>query len=140
MSTDLEHQEEAVNAALSQFWRAMETKDINLFAEVFAHDTDMIAFGGEPGERWVGYGAFRTALEEKFATFDSWQLSVHDEVIKVHDSGKVAWWSVVLDAVVKLGEQEMRFDGGRVTGVSEKRDGRWQIVQYHASMPSPLDY
>ena len=135
----MSQEERAVSEALSQFWRSMETKDMNLVAESFADDHDMIVFGTEPGERYVGYGAFEAAMKEKFAAFDSWHFSKHDEVIKVHDSGKVAWWSLVFDAVVKLGEQEIRGEGVRVSGVSVERDGRWKIVQYHASVPSPID-
>ncbi|MDD5264433.1 MAG: nuclear transport factor 2 family protein [Candidatus Bipolaricaulis sp.] len=58
--------------------------------------------------------------------------------VQVHPprSGKVPWFSATLDDVVVWDGKTDRFGEGLCwTGVLEKRDGRWVIVQVHASLP-----
>jgi len=132
---DLGIEETAVKAAMSQFWQSFETSDINLVSEVMAHDLDMVIFGTDAVERWVGYEEFRTAMEQQFAAMESLQASLHDEVFKIHHSGEIAWYSGTADFKgTSLGE-DFEIDGLRNTAVLEKRDARWVIVQYHGSMP-----
>ena len=51
-------------------------------------------------------------------------------------AGTVAWFSEVLDVkvVVATGEA-VELEGTRFTGVLEKRNGNWVLVQIHASVP-----
>jgi hypothetical protein len=58
---------------------------------------------------------------------------VRDLRVNFSRSGDVAWWSATLD---DLGEWDGRPTGWRDTrwtGVLEKRDGAWVIVQMHFS-------
>jgi hypothetical protein len=51
----------------------------------------------------------------------------------------VAWFSEVLDYnFIYLGEG-MSFEGIRFTGVLEKREGHWKMVQGHLSVPYEAD-
>jgi uncharacterized protein (TIGR02246 family) len=124
-----------VTAVIDQFWQSFETQDISLVSEVMAHDPDMVVIGTDASERWVGYEAFETAMEEQFAAMESLQTSLHHETFRIHHFGEVAWYSGVADFKgISLGE-DFEFADLRVTAVLEKRDGRWVIVQYHGSMP-----
>jgi ketosteroid isomerase-like protein len=61
---------------------------------------------------------------------------IRDLRIHVSRSGDVAWYSAMLD---DLGEWDGKPVGARDirwTGVLEKRDGRWVIVQMHGSVAS----
>jgi len=49
--------------------------------------------------------------------------------------GGVAWFSTVLDMGVSVGSEVASLRGLRTTGVLEKRDGNWVIVQLHTSVP-----
>ena len=132
---DLESAEAAARAVSAQLWQAMESQDLDLMSQVMAHDPDMIIFGTDAAERWVGYEAFMAAEEQMAAAFDVEQLSVHDEVLTIHGSGEVAWFSVVMDGKGTVGGKHFSVEGVRITGVLEKRDARWVIVQYHSSVP-----
>jgi ketosteroid isomerase-like protein len=132
---DLGAEETAVKAAIGQFWQSFEASDIALMSEVVAHDPDMIIFGSDAAERWVGFEAFKTAMEQQFASVETLATSLHHETFKVHDSGKVAWYSGVADFKgIAMGE-EFEVADHRVTAVLEKRDAGWVVVQYHGSMP-----
>ena len=135
VQVDLGIEETAAKAVMNQFWQSFEMSDINLVSEVMAHDPDMVIFGTDAAERWVGYEEFRTAMEQQFAAMESLQTSLHDEVFKIHHSGDVAWYSGIADFKgASLGE-DFEIAGLRVTAVLEKRDASWVIVQYHGSMP-----
>ena len=132
---DLAQEEAAVKAVVNQLWQAWETGDINLVSELIAHDPDIVIFGTDAAERWVGYDEIRTAMEQQFAAMESVHPTVYDEVFKIHDSGDVAWGSSVADITgVSMGE-DFEIVGLRFSAVLEKRDGKWVIVQAHFSVP-----
>jgi ketosteroid isomerase-like protein len=135
VQVDLETEEAAVRATMNQFWQSWEARDVDLLSEITAHDPDMVIFGTDAAERWVGFEEFRTAIEQQFAAMESVQPSVRDEVFKIHHSGEVAWYSSIADIEgTSLGE-DFEIAGLRSTAVLEKRDARWVIVQYHGSAP-----
>ena len=132
---DLAKEEAAARATVSQLWQSWETGDIDLVSELIAHDPDIVIFGTDAAERWVGYDEIRTAMEQQFAAMENVHPSVHDEVFTIHPSGDVAWCSSVADVSgVSMGE-DFEIAGLRFTAVLEKRDGTWVIVQAHFSVP-----
>jgi len=60
------------------------------------------------------------------------------EDLRVHLSraGDVAWFSTLLEDCAAVGDRPARCFTTRYTGVLEKRDGRWLIVQAHFSLPA----
>ena len=132
---DLEAEKNAASAVLSKLWSAFKNQDLDLLSQVFAHDPEMIIFGTDAAERWVGFESFMEAEERMFAAFDVEEMSIRDEVVAVHDSGAVAWFSAVLDGVVLTKGESVPVEGIRITGVIAKRNDGWRIVQYHSSVP-----
>lgn len=124
-----------IQQAVDGFVQTLEREDMEVFSRTMAHDADMVNFGTDAAERWVGWDNLKTAVEKQFASFDSTKLTVRDQVIKVHPCGEVAWFSEVADWDVKAGGEAVHLEGTRITGVVEKRDGNWVISQFHASVP-----
>ena len=65
------------------------------------------------------------------------RVFTYDETLVIHKSGDVAWFSTRLDGdatPIEKGEQ-ISVRGIRITGVLEKRDSGWRVVQYHSSRP-----
>jgi ketosteroid isomerase-like protein len=56
-----------------------------------------------------------------------------DLTITMSRSGDVAWFYCILDDMNTWAGQPANWENARWTGVLEKRDGRWQIVQQHFS-------
>ena len=84
---------------------------------------------------WYRLAADQGSVEAQFASFDGSKLTVRDEVVKASRGGDAAWFSEVVDWDTKAGGQPVSLKGCRFTGVLEKRDGAWKVVQFHASMP-----
>lgn len=115
--------------------KSIENEDIHIFENITAHDSDMVSFGTDSDERWVGYDNFLGSVKKQFNSFENTRLKVKDQVIKIHDSGNVAWFSELADWSTKAGGQKTEIKDSRITGVLEKRDDKWVLVQFHASVP-----
>ena len=111
------------------------TKDRALAESTLAHDEDLFYF-------WTNSTFTVDGWKQHLKYFDTWmdprfkaiRTEVRDLRIYLARTGDVAWYAAVLDDVV---EWEGKRGGGediRWTGVLEKRDGRWVIVQMHASL------
>ena len=132
---NLEAEKAMVKVVLAQLIQASETEDLELYSKIFAHDADMVNFGTDAAERIVGWEAFKELIQKQFAASETSKLSVKDQVIKVHDSGKVAWFSEIIDWEIISQGQVLKFEGLRATGVLEKRNGNWVCIQLHYSVP-----
>jgi len=112
------------------------TKDVAMQQDTMAHDEDLFII-------WTGSTHITSGWKEHEKSFETWLdprfAAVRTEVrnLQVHlsRSGDVAWYSADLDDVVSWDGKTSKFgEGLRWTGVLEKRDGRWVIVQMHASL------
>ena len=133
---DIMVEKEKVNTVLDQVIQMMETEDMDSFSKIFAHDPDMVCFGTDAGERIIGWETLKTVMQKQFAATENSKLSVKDRVIKVHDSGKVAWFSEIIDWDMVSEGQTVKLEGLRGTGVLEKQNGNWVIIQLHYSLPA----
>jgi ketosteroid isomerase-like protein len=134
-SSHTEMKADAAKAAVDQFNQLFESEDMAAFDRLFAHDADAVSFGTDAAERFVGFDALRKSVTTQFASFEGSKLAVRDEVVTVSRGGDVAWFSEVVDWDTKAGGEAVSLKGSRFTGVLEKRDGEWKVVQFHASMP-----
>ena len=57
-----------------------------------------------------------------------------EQVIKVHASGNAAWFSLVFDETCVAQGEPVSVEGVRGTGVLEKMNNNWVIVQAHFSV------
>ena len=111
-----------------------KTKDFDLMYSTMADDTDLFYFA--PDSKGTLHG-----IEELRKLSAIWRdptsrylrHEIRDLRIHVHPSGEVAWYSAILDDCGEYGGQVGCWKDTRWTGVLEKRDGRWVIMQMHFS-------
>ena len=127
--------EAEIEHAIEQFFHAMDTQDAALMDRLVAPDADTVHIGTGAGEVWRGGGDLQRATAEQFASLESYEAHVKDLVVNVAASGDVAWYFHRLDARITSGGTEQRWRDARFTGVFEKRNGRWVMVQTHVSLP-----
>ena len=121
--------EKAINNAIG--WA--KNKDLDLLYSVIASDSNFLEVHPE-GEVVKGFDEFREA--EAFwmsPDFKAVRYQIKDLRINISESGSVAWWFCMLDDINEWKGQPASWENTRWTGVLEKRDGRWQIVQQHFS-------
>ena len=53
-SVDIKATRTEAKKVVNQMIQAIEAEDMDLFAKIMAHDADMVNFGTDAAERWVG--------------------------------------------------------------------------------------
>jgi len=108
-------------------------KDLQLLYSVIADDSCYLEV--QPANRVVkGITEFKKA--ESFwmhPEFKAVRFETRDMNINISQSGTVAWWYCVLDDINTWKGQPASWENTRWTGVLEKRNGTWVIVQMHFS-------
>jgi ketosteroid isomerase-like protein len=113
------------------------TKDIDRLYQIFAEDDDLLIW-------WVGSTGGADGIDELRQTaetvwmsddFTATRFEFRDVRIRFSQEGDVAWFSCRLDDCGVWKGEEFCVADVRNTGVLEKRDGQWTIVQSHASWP-----
>ena len=136
MSQPSSSDEQEISRILNDAFGWALTKDRPLFESIFSNTSDFFTYF--PGsDTVVGWEQFSKVLDgwmdpkNKALGFD-----IRDLRIVFSEMGNVAWFSAVVD-------DEGEFDGEpwgakdiRWTGVLEKRNGKWVIVQQHMSEPN----
>ena len=124
-----------VKSVVDDFKNFWETEDMNLFSKIMAHDADMVNYGTDANEIFVGWNALKDSISQILPAIDKTKITVRNQVIKVDADGNAAWFSEIWDWDLMFGGQPAQIPNQRLTGVLEKRDGNWVIVQFHNSVP-----
>jgi uncharacterized protein (TIGR02246 family) len=132
---DIEAEKSNVQSVLDQWLQANRDQDIESYMKIFAPDEDIMNLGVS-GERWIGWKALKERTMKSYEAIDKIDFSVRDRVIKVHGSGTVAWFFLVLDINFIFQGEAISVEKVRLTGVLDKRDENWVVVQSHASVPA----
>ncbi len=117
-----------VKKVVDQFAQFWETEDMELLSIIMSHDADMVNYGSDADEIFVGWDDFRESVEKMLPALENTRIKVRDQVIKVHTSGNVAWFSEIWDWTLTAGGNPVQVENQRLTGVLEKRNGSWIFV------------
>jgi len=117
-------------------WAA--NKDKNLSFSCYAHDPELFWFSPRDDGTVHGFDAFEKLTSDFFMLddFKAIRYEIKDLNINLSRSGDVAWYHARLDDYNEWKGQPANWEDVRWTGVLEKRDGRWKIVQMHFSSPT----
>jgi ketosteroid isomerase-like protein len=112
-------------------------KDFRLLYDVIANDADFLEVHPDGGVV-KGFEEFRKA--EKIwgsPDFKAIRYEIRDLKIKLSRSKDVAWFFCILDDINEWKGKSANWENTRWTGVLEKREGRWVMVQQHFSGVTP---
>ena len=114
-------------------WAANKDKELSF--SCFADDPELFWFSPRDDGTIHGYRAF-VDLTEGFFMKDDFKAigyEIRELHINLSRSGDVAWYHARLDDFNEWQGRPANWEDVRWTGVLEKRDGRWVIVQMHFS-------
>ena len=133
---NIEIEKQLVENAIRSSIGWAKNKDINLLYSIIANDTNYVEV--DPAKRVVkGFQDFKRA--EKFwmnPDFKAIRYEIRELKINFSKSGDVAWFFCILDDINEWKGQSANWENTRWTGVLEKREGNWVIVQMHFSFAS----
>lgn len=112
-----------------------KNKDTELLYSCFAHDENLFWFTPEADGTTRGFENFTKQVNSFFLDkrFRAVSHEIRDMKIDFSKSGETAWWSCMLDDMNEWDGRSASWMNVRWTGVLEKREGRWVIVQMHFS-------
>jgi len=136
---DLEAEIGKIETVLEQYVVANEEQDFNLISKIWKADEDIIMIGTDSDERLIGWNHIQKAIQNQFSSFQSTFISVSDQIIRINETGNTAWFVEHLNYNFIYKEEAMSFTGIRFTGVMEKKDNVWMLVQGHLSIPAEVE-
>jgi ketosteroid isomerase-like protein len=111
-----------------------QTKDLQRLFAIMAQDDDFFIFHPDSKSTVSGFEMFKGMSDFWMnPDFKATDFAVKELKINFSRSGTVAWWSAILDDHAEWKGKPTGWDNARWTGVVEKRDGAWVIVQMHFS-------
>jgi ketosteroid isomerase-like protein len=134
-TVDLDLEKEKVELVLEKYVLANEKQDIEYVHEIWAESPDIVVIGTNSDEKLVGWESIREVMQRQFDSFQDTYISVHEQVIEINETGNTAWFSEFLNYNYIYQGEAKQYEGLRFTGVLEKIDGEWYIVQSHMSIP-----
>jgi len=118
--------EAAVAVVLDAFHAAAARADEEAYFALLAEDA--VFLGTDATERWPK-AAFREYAHPHFAAGRGWRFVPGPRQIALSADGRVAWFDELLASE--------SYGACRGSGVLERLDGRWLILQYHLTIPIP---
>ena len=114
------------------------TKDKDYLFSLMCQDSNLFFFNPDNAGNIRGFEAFRELTENVFMNdaFKAISSEVKDMRIQISQGGDVAWWACVLYDYGEWNGKPANWEGVRWTGVTEKRNGKWIIMQMHFSFPT----
>ena len=136
--SNLEAERAAIKEVINNSIGWAATKDTALSFNCYAHDPELFWFSPRDDGTVEGYEAF-VDLTKNFFMLDDFKAvsyEIRNLAINISRSGDVAWYHARLDDYNEWRGQPANWEDVRWTGVLEKRNGEWVIVQMHFSSPT----
>jgi len=134
-SVDPKIESEKVALVLEKYIIANETQNLDLIKQVWATQDDIVVFGTDYDESMVGWEKIESAIKKQFEAVEDTYISFRDQMISINETGNTAWFSEILNYNYIYQGKAIQYEGLRFTGVLEKINGEWLIVQSHLSIP-----
>ncbi|MEE4258744.1 MAG: nuclear transport factor 2 family protein [Bacteroidales bacterium] len=128
----------AIENVLEKYIIANENQDFELTEEIWAPNPDIILYGTDSDDRLMGWTNIRAAIKDQFSQITDTYISASDQFIKLNCTGNTAWFAETLNYNFVYKGEARSYEGLRFTGVLEKMDGEWKIVQAHLSVPASV--
>jgi ketosteroid isomerase-like protein len=133
MKADSETQSE-VTATLQQMFDAYNQRDLQSMLAVWATDADVLVIGSGDDEKSVGLSEFGESSKRDWVQSEAASINCTGDVL-VSMAGSVSWFAADVAFQFTINGQDSKLPG-RLTGVMEKRGGKWFLMQMHFSTPA----
>ncbi|MBC8320984.1 MAG: nuclear transport factor 2 family protein [Bacteroidetes bacterium] len=135
---DCKEDTEAIENLLENYILANENQDFDLIENIWAPDDDIILYGTDSDERLMGWSNIRDAIKNQFSHITDTYISASNQLIKINCTGNTAWFAETLNYNYMYKGVAHKYEGLRFTGVVEKINGDWVLVQAHLSVPASV--
>jgi ketosteroid isomerase-like protein len=112
-------------------------KDTAALFNTFVPDSTLFIFSPDSASTLTGFQEIKYLADNVWMTdrFKAIECNIRNLRIEFSQSGDVAWYSCYLDDISEWDGQKSGWRNVRWTGVLEKKEGKWLIMQMHFSFP-----
>lgn len=139
VTVDLAKEKSEISQILDNLAVATESGNFKAIEEIWLPSDDVLLIGTESDEKLKGWAEISEAIKKQFGTFDETLISITDQDIWINDEACFAWFFEELNYNFVYKDKAMAFQGIRFTGVMQKIDGKWRLLQQHLSIPAELE-
>ena len=119
---------------------AVNNKDTETLFSTIVESDELFYFSPDSKSTIDGISGFRKLIEEFMKEdFKAIRFEIKDLRINISPSLRTAWFSCILDDYNEFQGKPFVWENVRWTGVLEKQNDRWKIVQMHFSFPTDRD-
>ncbi len=136
---DIKAERDQVKALLDQYVVANEQQNFKLIESIWAGNEDIILIGTDSDEKLKGWSQIKKAITQQFKHFSDTYIVISEQNIRVNDQATTAWFSQEMNYNFIYKDEAKKFSGIRFTGVLDKIDGQWKMVQGHLSIPEEAE-
>ena len=129
---NLDEEKEQVKAVLDNYITSIETENMELYAKVMAHDSDMVNYGTSEAPI-IGWESLKKLIETQNQALSQTKITVSDLAIHSPDTGKFAYATCLWNFKAMMGDKPLELPV-RCTWILEKRGNGWVIVHFHKSV------
>lgn len=126
--------EKEVKEFLDKYAVAYEKKDLTAIMAMIAPDADVVFVDPGPKGLYKGTEQIKKSYENDFSQFKS--MSTKYTGVMIGGKGDLAWFVAESMSAVDMGEEKFNVPA-RWSGLLEKRDGKWLLIQSHFSVVEP---
>jgi len=123
-----------VKNVLNNLIKAQENGDINMYIDCFLHVEKLINIGTDNDEYWQGWPNFYNYMRRMVELRKGLHIRSANTSINISNNGDTAWYAQLIDTCIETKGDPFRLEGFRHSGVLEKVDNQWKIVQSHISV------
>jgi len=128
-----EQEIDRVRDVMGSVYKAFEGLDANNLDANFSHSEDLLAFGTDWDEKFVGWNSYKDVHTVQFEALRSFKFARRE--LEVQVNGETAWASDRPHWEIETKSGERVENDVRITAVLRKeRDMTWRIVQWHVSV------
>lgn len=136
-SISMEKDKETVENIIHDLTAWALNKDFERLDSIVTHSPDLFFFQQRSTGDIEGYEAFKELYKWwEDPRFKATHYDLRELRLIFSKSGDVAWYSAYLDDCLEWDRKPFCLNDTRWTGVLEKRNGNWVIVQMHYSFAS----
>lgn len=139
VAVDLEKEKLEVSQLLDNLAAATESGNFEMIETIWFPSEDVLLVGTESNQKLEGWEEISTVIKKQFGTFEETLISITDQNIWLNEDASTAWFFEELNYNFVYEEKAMTFEGIRFTGVMQKVEGKWRLVQQHMSVPAELE-
>jgi ketosteroid isomerase-like protein len=132
---DPEKEQAAIEKCLDNISKAYARKDIELLSKVTASGEGLCIFGTDEAEKWTDRASYLESQRRWFKNVEESRFIIKERSIHPDPTATYARFYQIADFEGISEGKPFKVKNTRMSGILEKQNGRWVMVQWHGSVP-----